>query len=139
MSHEENYNDIGGYLGWYTEKDGALYLIQTTTSTRHFHEREKRSTMVILIAAAATAAGYGAYRGGTAAVKDVKRKNARNRSMKEKKDESDQSFSLRKEEEALKKKQAANLSANDRLERFKKSVPGGGDKKKGLSLFGKRK
>jgi hypothetical protein len=114
------------------------YGVQST-STRHFYERGKRSTMVILIAAAATAAGYGAYRGGTAAVKDVKRKCERNRHIKEKKDENDQSFSLRKEEEALKKKQAGTLSANDRLERFKKSIPGGGEKKKGLGLFGKRK
>ena len=88
--------------------------------------------MPILIATAAGAAAtYGAYRGGKAAVADVKRKRECRKNMREQRAEYNAELDARRqaaEEERL--NDAASLSVKERLERYKQKVPDASQKKK---------
>lgn len=95
------------------------------------------STMPILIATAAGAAAtYGAYRGGKAAVQDVKRKRSARKSMREERAERNAEIEARREAAEERKTEAAELSVKERLERYKHGVDEregkANNKKKGL-------
>ena len=90
--------------------------------------------MPILIATAAGAAAtYGAYKGGKGAIAEAKRKRECRKAMREQRAEHDNEFAARQEAAAERKNEAAELSVQERLERFKSNMPDNNQtKKKGL-------
>mmetsp|Transcript_29742 Transcript_29742/g.43833 ORF Transcript_29742/g.43833 Transcript_29742/m.43833 type:complete len:105 (-) Transcript_29742:1564-1878(-) len=76
--------------------------------------------MVILETAAITAAGYGVYRGGKAAVNGTKKKVGEMTERRERKKERQQEVSLREESEQREREKTASMSVNDRLSKYKK-------------------
>jgi hypothetical protein len=79
--------------------------------------------MPILIATAAGAAAtYGAYRGGKAAVQDAKRKRIARRSMKEQREAEEAEAIMRKQQAQAQKDEAAALSVEERLARYKQGA-----------------
>ena len=78
--------------------------------------------MPILIATAAGAAAtYGAYKGGKAAVEDVKRKRECRKTMREHRAEQEAESAAREQAAQDRKAEAANLSVKERLERYKQN------------------
>ena len=78
--------------------------------------------MPILIATAAGAAAtYGAYKGGKAAVEDVKRKRECRKTMREHRAEQEAETAAREQAEQDRTAEAANLSVKERLERYKQN------------------
>ena len=77
--------------------------------------------------AAGAAATYGAYRGGKAAVADVKRKRECRKNMRERRAEQEAEVLARQDAAQDRKDEATNLSIAERLERFKQNS---GDNKK---------
>jgi len=92
--------------------------------------------MVILAAAAAATAGYGAWRGGKAAVDDVKTRNRRRQNARAHRQAHEEERDQRKVEEEKRKAEASIMSTEQRLERFKNNAPAS-TKRKGF--FGGRK
>jgi len=88
--------------------------------------------MVILAAAAITAAGVGAYKGGKAAAEDIGKKVRRHTTQKLRKEERKLETSERDKAQEKESIRTENMSAKERVERFKKSVPGGTKPKKSL-------
>ena len=91
--------------------------------------------MVLLAAAAVTAAGVGAYKGGKAVAADVGKKVRRRQAGKlrraERQVEADEREKARQQEAV----RTENMTAKERVERFKKSIPS--QSKKGGGLFRK--
>lgn len=78
--------------------------------------------MPILIATAAGAAAtYGAYRGGKAAVADAKRKRTSRQAMKAHRAEQEAAVAARQDAAQERKAQAATLSVQERLDRYKQN------------------
>jgi len=88
--------------------------------------------MVLLTAAAITAAGVGVYKGGQAAATDISKKVRRHKAGRLRQEErkiEHQERERAREQDSLR---TENMSAKERIERFKKSVPKGQGKKGGL-------
>ena len=87
--------------------------------------------MPILIATAAGAgAAYASYRGGKAAVADIKRKRECRKSMREQRAEQEAENAAREQAAQERKAEAANLSIKERLDRYKQNNGGGGSSEK---------
>jgi len=86
--------------------------------------------MVLLAAAAITAAGVGAYKGGKAAATDIGKKVRRHTTAKLRREERKIETSEREQIREQDSLRTQNMSAKERVERFKQSVPQ--SKKSGL-------
>ena len=90
--------------------------------------------MVILAAAAITAAGVGAYKGGQAVAKDVGKRARRMKTERARRQERhEEAQELERTHKTEEEKKEA-MSVADRLNRFKRGVPG---EKKKSGLFGR--
>ena len=94
-------------------------------------------TMVILATAAITAAGIGVYKGGQAAAQDLGKKVRRHTSAKLRREERQLEAAERQQAQQREEERKQQLSAKERVERFKQSIPGGAPQK-GSGLFRKK-
>lgn len=88
--------------------------------------------MVILAAAAITAAGVGAYKGGKAAAEDIGKKVRRHTTAKLRREERKLEAAEREKAREQDSERTQNMSAMERVERFKQNAPGQQPKKSGL-------
>ena len=82
--------------------------------------------MVILATAAITAAGVGLYKGGQAATEDLKKKVRRHTTAKLRNQERQVETTERQQAQQRDSERVQQMTAKERVERFKQSVPGRG-------------
>lgn len=86
--------------------------------------------MVVILAAAAaiTAAGVGAYHGGKLAVEDVGKKIRRRKTARARQAERSDEEAMKSRARQMDDSRKKNMSVSDRVERFKKGIPGGANR-----------